>query len=174
MKALNVRLLKGVCSSSCRCVSKLAVVLCEVLLRSGVGGVVYGDSKAMKRPSFQSSLLFPSSCCRPLERVDLLLDGFTPVLFVQALSLPQVSALGVKDLPLPGSRRRRLAKVSSVSVLSTGWPHSLVAWSLEAALPSTLSMLCSWWCCFYSFLHVLECSRLRLVATDSGPTFFHH
>ncbi|CAH8283856.1 unnamed protein product [Eruca vesicaria subsp. sativa] len=78
LKALDVRLLKDVCSSSCQCVSKLAVVLREVLLRSSVGGVAYGNSKVMKRPSFPSSFLFPSSRCRPLECVDFLLDGFTP------------------------------------------------------------------------------------------------
>ncbi|CAN6969384.1 unnamed protein product [Brassica oleracea var. botrytis] len=38
------------------------------------------------------------------------------LVFVQASSLPQVAALGVKNLPLPGSRRRRPSRVSSVSV----------------------------------------------------------
>ncbi|KAG2262105.1 hypothetical protein Bca52824_069184 [Brassica carinata] len=47
LRALEIRLLEGVCSSCCRRVSEHVVVFREVLLRSGVGGVVYGDSKAM-------------------------------------------------------------------------------------------------------------------------------
>ncbi|CAN6814163.1 unnamed protein product [Brassica oleracea var. botrytis] len=40
------------------------------------------------------------------------------LVFVQASSLPQVATLGVKNLPLPGSRRRRPSRVSSISVVS--------------------------------------------------------
>nr|VDC95468.1 unnamed protein product [Brassica oleracea] len=78
LRASEVCLLEGVCSSCCWHVSEHAVVLREVLLRSGVGGVVHGISKAMLRPSSQSSSLFPSIRCRQAERVDLLLLGLTP------------------------------------------------------------------------------------------------
>ncbi|KAG2304325.1 hypothetical protein Bca52824_032976 [Brassica carinata] len=63
LRALEIRLLEGVCNSCCRRVSEHAVVLREVLLRSGVEGVIHGVSKAMLQPSSQSSSLFPSIRC---------------------------------------------------------------------------------------------------------------
>ncbi|KAG2304192.1 hypothetical protein Bca52824_032843 [Brassica carinata] len=75
LRALEIHLLEGFCSSCCRRVSEHVVILREVLLRSGVGGVVHGVSKAMLRPSSQSSSLFPVSTS---EHVDLLLLGLTP------------------------------------------------------------------------------------------------
>ncbi|KAF2542137.1 hypothetical protein F2Q68_00029428 [Brassica cretica] len=61
LRALKIRLLECVCSSCCRRVSEHAVVFREVLIRSGVGGVVYGGSKAKLWSSSQFFVLFPSA-----------------------------------------------------------------------------------------------------------------
>ncbi|KAL0789309.1 hypothetical protein Bca101_005555 [Brassica carinata] len=156
----EVRLLEGVCSSCCWRVSEHAVVLREVLLRSGVGGVVHGISKAMLRPSSQSSSLFPSIRCRQAERVDLLLLGLTPACASRTYLYP---VLGGGDLR--GSR---------ASLLSAESPHPSVAWSVEAALPSAVSLLSSWWCCFSNVFAGLGVSSASFSCDWIESVFWRH
>ncbi|KAG2329689.1 hypothetical protein Bca52824_000869 [Brassica carinata] len=100
LRALEVRLLRGACSSCFWHVSEHVVVLCEAQLWSGVGGVVYGSSKVMLRPSSQSSFLFPSSWCRQPKSVSICSWLFHfGVVCVQASTLPQVQLLSAKSFP---------------------------------------------------------------------------
>lgn len=171
LRALEVRLLEDVCSSCCRRVSEHAVVLREVLLLSGVGGVVHGVSKAMLRPSFQSSSFFLSIRCRQAERVDLLMLGLTPVCICSSFIL--ATGCCFKRQELTSTRFSEEATFEGLErlCLSAESTHSSVAWSVEAANPDIMSLLSSWWCCFTNVFAGLECLRLRLVATGPSPSF---
>uniref|UniRef100_A0A0D3BY56 Transmembrane protein n=1 Tax=Brassica oleracea var. oleracea TaxID=109376 RepID=A0A0D3BY56_BRAOL len=171
LRASEVRLLEGVCSSCCRRVSEHAVVLREVLLRSGVGGVVHGISKAMLRPSSQSSSLFPSIRCRQAERVDLLLLGLTPACVCSSFILATRCCFRRQELTF--TRFSEEATFEGLC-LSAESPHPSVAWSVEAALPSAVSLLSSWWCCFSNVFAGLGVSSASFSCDWIESVFWRH
>uniref|UniRef100_M4DPC6 Uncharacterized protein n=1 Tax=Brassica campestris TaxID=3711 RepID=M4DPC6_BRACM len=174
LRASEVRLLEGVCSSCCRRVSKHAVVLREVLLRSGVGGVVHGISKAMLRPSSQSSSLFPSIRCRQAERVDLLLLGLTPVCVCSSFILATGCCFRRQELTSTRFSEEATFEGLERLCLSAESPHPSVAWSVEAALPSAVSLLSSWWCCFSNVFAGLGVSSALFSCDWIKSVFWRH
>ena len=79
LRALEIRLLEGVCSLCCWRVSEHLVVFSELLLWSSVGGVVYGGSKEKFQSSSQFLVLFPSGLCRQSAVCRFAFDCFSPV-----------------------------------------------------------------------------------------------
>ncbi|CAN7054224.1 unnamed protein product [Brassica rapa subsp. trilocularis] len=97
----------------------------------------------MLRPSSQSSSLFPSIRCRQAERVDLLLLGLTPVCVCSSFILATGCCFRRQELT-----STRFSEEATFEGQTAESPHPSVAWSVEAALPSAVSLLSSWWCCF--------------------------
>ncbi|KAF3502611.1 hypothetical protein F2Q69_00043860 [Brassica cretica] len=174
LRASEVRLLEGVCSSCCRRVSEHAVVLREVLLRSGVGGVVHGVSKAMLRPSSQSSSLFPSIRCRQAERVDLLLLGLTPACVCSSFILATGCCFRRQELTFTRFSEEATFEGLERLCLSAESSHPSVAWSVEAALPSAVSLLSSWWCCFSNVFAGLGVSSASFSCDWIKSVFWRH